>query len=96
MTRAILAALALLMAFPTLAAAQVPCVERKALIGQLEHKYGETRRVIGVQAGHVVEVYASDATGTWTIVRTAPSGIACLLASGDNFEAIEQHKGEGL
>ncbi len=47
------------------------CGERAAIVAQLERKYGETRRSIGLQQGHaVVEVYASDKTGSWTILVT--------------------------
>lgn len=33
----------------------------------------------------VIEVYASDATRTFSILATLPDGRACLIAAGDNF-----------
>jgi hypothetical protein len=70
-------------------AAQMVCGERKAIVAQLEGKYGETRRSIGVQDGRgVVEVYASDKTGTWTILVTNTDGKSCLMATGEGFESL--------
>lgn len=71
------------------AAAQMVCGERKAIVAQLERKYGETRRSIGLQQGRgVVEVYASDKTGSWTILVTNTEGKSCLMAAGEAFEAL--------
>ena len=39
------------------------------------------------QSNGVLEVYASDETGTWTILVTSPDGKACLLAAGKMWEA---------
>ena len=38
----------------------------------------------------VVEVFASDETGTWTITVTTPNGMTCLVASGQSFEALAE------
>lgn len=34
----------------------------------------------------VVEIYASDETGSWTILVTDSRGVSCLLAAGESFE----------
>lgn len=74
-------------AMPTAAAAQTVCGKRDEIITQLEKKYGETRRSVGVQQGRgVVEVYASAETGSWTILVTDPRGMSCLMAAGEAFE----------
>lgn len=71
------------------AGAQMVCGERKSVVAQLERKYGETRRSVGVQDGRgLVEVYASDKTGTWTILVTNTEGKACLMAAGEGFESL--------
>jgi hypothetical protein len=71
------------------AGAQMVCGERKSVVAQLERKYGETRRSVGVQDGRgLVEVYASDNTGTWTILVTNTEGKACLMAAGEGFESL--------
>ena len=69
------------------ASAQAICGKRDDIVAQLEKKYGETRRSVGVQEGRgVVEVYASSSTGSWTILITNPRGMSCLMAAGEAFE----------
>ena len=34
----------------------------------------------------LVETFASAETGTWTITVTMPTGVTCLVASGQAFE----------
>lgn len=75
-------------AVPTSAGAQTVCGKRGDIIKQLEAKYGETRRTMGVQQGRgVVEMYASAETGSWTILVTDPRGMTCLMAAGEAFQA---------
>lgn len=65
------------------------CGARSSVVERLAATYGETRRAIGVAAeSAVVELFASAATGTWTITVTLPDGRTCLLASGRHFEAL--------
>lgn len=65
------------------------CAPRDAVIERLAEGYGETRQSIGLGANNaVVEVFASDETGSWTITVTAPGGLTCLVASGQSFEAV--------
>lgn len=82
--------LAALAAVPFLAGpanAQTVCGKRADIVAQLETKYGETRRSLGVQRGRgVVEIYASAETGSWTILFTDPRGVSCLMAAGEAFE----------
>ena len=72
------------------AQAQMVCGQRDTIIAQLEKKYGETRRSLGLQEGRgVVEVYASVKTGSWTITVTDTRGTMCLMAAGEAFQAEE-------
>lgn len=65
------------------------CGIRSAVVERLAVSYGETRRGIGLAAENaVVELFASDATGTWTITVTLPDGRTCLLASGEHYESL--------
>lgn len=65
-----------------------PCAERERIVSRLTTKYGETRQSIGLGANNgIVETFASDETGTWTITVTMPDGMTCLVASGQAFEA---------
>lgn len=71
------------------AAPGAQCADRAKVVDHLATKYGETRRSIGLAANNaVMEVYASDATGSWTITVTMPSGVTCLVASGQGYEAM--------
>ncbi|OWU85395.1 hypothetical protein ATO6_00055 [Oceanicola sp. 22II-s10i] len=73
------------------AAQGTPCAPRHNVVEGLAEKYGENRRAIGVSANNmVVEVFASDASGTWTITVTNASGLTCLVASGEAFEALAE------
>lgn len=63
------------------------CGPRDAVIERLSNQFGETRRGIGLGTqNRVVEVFASDETGTWTITLTLPDGRTCLMASGQSWE----------
>ncbi|MCX7888205.1 MAG: hypothetical protein N2422_00560 [Rhodobacteraceae bacterium] len=81
---------ALLALAPPLAAGDgAQCAARDQVVAFLAARYGETRRGIGI-AGRdaVMELFASDSTGTWTIVVTTGDGMTCLLASGERFRAL--------
>ncbi len=69
------------------AAQQKPCGERDQIVSRLNDKYGEARTSRGLSHNNgMVEVYASEETGTWTILITLPSGETCLVAAGDFWE----------
>ncbi|RVV96635.1 hypothetical protein EKE94_17285 [Mesobaculum littorinae] len=67
------------------------CGPRDKVLARLAEKFGETRQSIGLGTkNRVVEVFASDDSGSWTIIVTAPTGTTCLLASGKSFERLEE------
>lgn len=65
------------------------CDSRDRVTALLAERYGESRQALGLagQAG-VMELYASEATGTWTITLTLPDGRMCLMASGSAYEGL--------
>lgn len=64
-----------------------PCAERARVVERLAERFGETRKSMGLnQVNGLVEVFASDDTGSWTILLTRPDGTSCLLASGELWE----------
>jgi len=78
-----------LLAFPASAQGNRNCAPRPVVLERLAEGYGETRQSIGLGTqGAVVEVFASDETGSWTIIVTMPTGMTCLMASGQDFEAL--------
>jgi hypothetical protein len=67
------------------------CDTRDRVTTLLADQYGETRRSIGlVGDGAVMELFAADATGTWTITVTLPDGQMCLMASGVGYEPVTE------
>ncbi|WP_170343330.1 hypothetical protein [Ruegeria arenilitoris] len=72
--------------------AQTPnCAPRPDVLQRLAETYGETRRGIGMaRQGTVMEVFASDDTGTWTITVTLPNGLTCLMAAGEAYETLAE------
>lgn len=71
------------------AEAQQQCADRALVIEHLADTYGESRQSIGLGTNNsVIEVFASEETGTWTITVTNPSGLTCLVASGQAFEDV--------
>lgn len=67
------------------------CAEREIVLQKLSNKFGETRRSMGLAANNgIVEMHASETSGTWTITVTHPNGMTCLVAAGTSFEALEE------
>ena len=65
------------------------CAPRESVISQLKTRFGETPRSIGLATqGQMMELFASEETGSWTIAVTLPTGTTCLLATGQNFETV--------
>lgn len=68
--------------------AAAPCAARAQVVDRLAERFGETRQSMGLANNiGLVEIYASDSTGSWTILLTRPDGTSCLLASGELWEA---------
>ncbi len=79
---------AILIATQPLYANGRPCGEREKIIADLANNHGETRQSIGLGLNNVViETFASEETGSWTILATTPAGHSCLVANGVAFEA---------
>lgn len=67
------------------------CAPRAKVIERLTTRYGETRRSIGLGSNNaVMEVYASDESGSWPITVTMTNGVTCLVASGQAFEELAE------
>lgn len=66
------------------------CGEREVLVDRLERHFGETRRSTGLAANQkLVELYASEDSGSWTLLLTRPNGHACVLATGAAYDSWE-------
>ena len=63
------------------------CGARDSVVATLGKKYGEIRRGGGLAGPTAIfEIWASEATGTWTILMTSPDGMACVMAAGDVWQ----------
>lgn len=74
-----------------IAFANPQCDSRDKVMTLLADRYGETRRAMGIAGTDaVMELFASDATGTWTIAITLADGQMCMMASGVGYEALSE------
>jgi hypothetical protein len=75
---------------PNTAAAQQVCAERIGVLKHLDKTHKEAPRALGLtSSGQVVELLVSE-KGSWTLIVTAPSGLSCLIAAGENWETMER------
>lgn len=67
------------------------CAPRDIVVQRLADKYGESRQSMGLGGNNaMMEVFASEESGSWTITVTLADGTTCLLASGQAFEAMAE------
>ena len=70
-----------------LTAVAANCAAYAQVKERLEQGYGETVASSGLSSyNSVVEVWASEETGTWTITETYPNGQSCIRASGQHYD----------
>jgi len=73
---------------PEPATAQNACMPRDGLLEKLGRKYREKPIAAGLASnGQVVELFSSPGGLTWTLVVTTPTGISCLIASGQAWNS---------
>ncbi len=64
------------------------CGNRDQVIAQLESVHGESRQSVGLQPNaRVMETFANPDTGSWTIIVSLPTGMSCLVAAGEAYQA---------
>ena len=62
------------------------CATHAAVTERLADIYGERRQAMGLANGNaVIEMFASDESGSWSITVTQPGGQTCLVAAGQGF-----------
>jgi len=76
------------------------CADRDTVIERLQTTYSEELKVGGLQKVRgkhsVMEFWASDETGTYTVLLTDANGISCIVAAGtDFFRAVPVEAAEG-
>ena len=69
--------------------AQQMCGIHTSMIVTLNMNYGEIRHGWGLSGSRVlVELWANDETGTWTILMVYPNGVACVRAVGKSWTVV--------
>ncbi|WP_204113521.1 hypothetical protein [Shimia biformata] len=67
------------------------CAPRDVVLERLTGDFGETRRSVGLGNNNVVvEVFASEETGSWSITVTLPDGRTCLVAAGESYQELAE------
>lgn len=80
---------AVLISFAYPAVAQNLCGERVDIIDTLKKRYQEVPVSMGLAGnGGVVEIFAST-KGSWTILVTRPTGVACVVSAGEAWESLK-------
>lgn len=74
-----------------------PCGPRAGIIAMLAEQYGETLQSMGIAegGGAVFETYASESTGTWTILRSRVDGVSCMVGSGGGWDGAPETEPSG-
>ena len=68
------------------------CGPRDAVLKRLAKSYGEVQQSQGLDANNaIIEVFASSSKGSWTITVTMPTGLTCLVASGQAYESLAKN-----
>jgi hypothetical protein len=74
----------------TAMAAPTNCGPRNELLKALAKKYSEAPTAVGLSnSGALVEVLTSDRGATWTILVSKPDGTSCLVAAGEEWQALK-------
>ncbi len=64
------------------------CGERRDFIDQLKKQHDEKRAVFGLTSnGRLIEVFVGP-SGSWTILTSDPTGISCVLDSGEGWRPV--------
>lgn len=79
-------------AAPAIAAspiAEIICAPRTEMLNRLERQFGAVRQGIGLSGpDRMVEVWATERSGDWTLVMTYPDGQSCIVAMGEDWETL--------
>lgn len=77
-------------AFATTTITDVICYDRDTMLVRLEQTHRAERQGRGMRGPDaLLEIWAIPSTGEWTLVQTYASGKSCIVAMGDNWEALE-------
>ena len=68
---------------------ELPCSGYDQIRSELGQNYAEEPVSVGLQSnGHLLQLFASPGSDTWTIVSLAPDGQACVVAAGADWRSL--------
>ena len=74
---------------PAQSAGNMACGDRSDVLAQLGAKYHEAPSAIGIaNNGGLLELLTTADGSTWTLIVSMPNGISCLLAAGEDWQAV--------
>ena len=66
------------------------CGDHATIVARLASQFGERRMGMGLAgSSSVLEIFASDETGTWSITVTSAGGPTCLVAAGQSYQTMD-------
>ena len=71
--------------WPSPGAAQIICDDRDKMIEKLRDQFSEVQIWAGLADGRIFELWVACPDGSWTMLRTSPRGIACMVAAGEGW-----------
>lgn len=82
---------------PPVHAQPMTCLPRADLIEHLEGRYSEHLAGGGMQSPlQLLEIWASDQTGSFTVFVTRSDGLSCVIATGQNWQDTTPTDPEGV
>jgi len=83
---------------PSTAEAQaLTCLPRSDLVERLEGRYGEHLAGGGLQnPQQLLEVWASEETGSFTVFVTRPDGLSCIVGTGQHWNSATESRPAGV
>ena len=69
---------------------QTNCTDRSSALKHLSNAYQEQPVAMGLaSSGGVIEVLTNEKGSSWSIIVTLPTGMTCLVAAGEGWEALQ-------
>ena len=63
------------------------CGDQEHVASYLRDNFNEVPVSLGLQAdGRMLQVFASEESGTWTMVTTSPNGTTCIIGAGEAWQ----------
>ncbi len=80
---------AILFASPVAAQTPAQCAKRVDIVKHLTGQFHETPVAIGLaDNGSLLEILASTDGKTWTLLFSTPTGMSCLMATGQDWQSV--------